>query len=152
MAAEGARSRTTASTLMAAVSNERSYGCAAVGLDDDRPAGQRSRVSYFLPPGGFVGALPLPWLAKGEVGAASFGFSFLGFFASRLPRFSPLAMACLRCWSVSGRVGFSVARRRVEQMIEVGHHAVNQLTPAWIGRSCTLGEEAQQIACFLDCL
>ena len=35
-------------------------------------------------------------------------------------------------------------------MIEVGHHAVNQLTPAWIGRSCTLGEEAQQIACFLD--
>ena len=104
-------------------------------LHDDRPAGQRARVSYRLPPGGFPGALPLAWLAKGEVGAASFGFSFLGFLASRLPRCSPLAMACLRCWSVSGRVRLSVGRRRVEQMIEVGHHAVNQLTPAWIGRS-----------------
>src|SRR4051812_21678841 len=96
---------------MAAVSNERLYGCAAVGQDDDRPAGQRARVSYRLPPGGFPGALPLAWLAKGEVGAASFGFSFLGFLASRLPRFSPLAMACLRCWSVSGRVRFSVGCR-----------------------------------------
>src|SRR3954469_24968164 len=96
---------------MAAVSNERSYGCAAVGLDDDRPAGQRARVAYFLLPGGFAGALPLVWLAKGEVGAASFGFSFFGFLASRLPRFSPLAMACLRCWSVSGRVRLSVGRR-----------------------------------------
>ena len=70
---------------MAAVSNDRLCGCAAVGLDDDRPARQRSRAVYLLPPGGFVGALPLPWLAKGEVGAASFGFSFFGFLASRFP-------------------------------------------------------------------
>src|SRR4051812_19826722 len=106
------------------------------------------RGCYRLPPDGFPGALPLAWLAKGEAGAASFGFSFLGFLASRLPRFSPLAMAYLR----SGWDGFSVGRRRVEQMIEVGHHAVDQLAPAWIDRSRTLGEEAQQIACFLDCL
>src|SRR4051794_23214130 len=105
------RSRILAPTLMAAVSNERLCGCAAVGPDDDRPVGQRSRAFYLLPPGGFVGALPLPWLAKGEAGAASFGFSFFGFLASRLPRFSPLAMAYLRCGSVSGWVGFSVARR-----------------------------------------
>src|SRR3954470_12983531 len=111
MAAEGARSRTTTPTLMAGVSDDLLYDHAAVGLDDDRPARQRARVSYFLPPGGFVGALPLPWLAKGEAGAAAFGFSFLGFLASRLPRFSPLAMACLRCWSVSGRVGLSACRR-----------------------------------------
>src|SRR3954470_15456349 len=95
---------------MAAVSNDRLCVCAAVGLDDDRPVGQRARVSYLLPPGGFAGALPLAWLAKGEIGAASFGFSFLGFLASRLPRCSPLAMACLRCWSVSGRVRLSVGR------------------------------------------
>ena len=107
-------------------------------LHDDRPAGQRARVSYRLPPGGFPGALPLAWLAKGEVGAASFSFSFFGFLASRLPRCSPLAMACLR----SGWDGFSVGRRHVEQMIEVGHHAVDQLAPAWIGRRCALGEEA----------
>ena len=87
---------------MAAVSNDRLCGRAAVGPDDDRPARQRSGAVYLLPPGGFVGALPLPWLAKGEVGAASFGFSFLGFLASRLPRFSPLAMAYLR----SGWDGF----------------------------------------------
>src|SRR3954468_21489621 len=96
---------------MAGVSNEGLYGCAAVGQDDDRPARQRSRAFYLLPPGGFAGALPLPWLAKGGGGAASFGFSFFGFLASRLPRFSPLAMACLRCWSVSGRVRLSVGRR-----------------------------------------
>src|SRR5215211_3734677 len=96
---------------MAGVSNDRLYDHAAVGLDNDRPAGQRSRVFYLLPPGGFAGAPPLPWLAKGEVGAASFGFSFLGFLASRLPRCSPLAMACLRCGSVSGRVRLAVGRR-----------------------------------------
>jgi len=107
MAAEGARSRILTPTLMAAVSNDRLYDCAAVGLDDDRPARQRSRAVYLLPPGGFAGALPLPWLAKGEVGAASFGFSFFGFLASRLPRFSPLAMAYLR----SGWDGVSVGRR-----------------------------------------
>jgi len=87
---------------MAGVSDDLLYDHAAVGPDDDRPARQRSRAFYLLPPGGFVGALPLPWLAKGEAGAASFGFSFLGFLASRLPRFSPLAMAYLR----SGWDGF----------------------------------------------
>src|SRR3982751_7138516 len=111
MAAEGARSHTTTPTPMAGVSDDLLYDHAAVGPDDDRPARQRSRASYLLPPGGFVGALPLPWLAKGEAGAASLGFSFLGFLASRLPRFSPLAMACLRCWSVSGRVRFSAWSR-----------------------------------------
>lgn len=87
---------------MAAVSNDCLCGCAAVEPDDDRPARRRSRAFYLLPPGGFVGALPLPWLAKGEAGGASFGFSFLGFLASRLPRFSPLATAYLR----SGWDGF----------------------------------------------
>jgi hypothetical protein len=53
---------------------------------------------YRLPPDGFAGVLPLPEFAKGEAGTASFGFSFFGFFASRLPRCSPLAMSGLRCW------------------------------------------------------
>jgi hypothetical protein len=50
-----------------------------------------------LPPGGFAGALPLLWFAKGEAATAVFGFSFFGFFASRLPRCSPLAIDCLHC-------------------------------------------------------
>jgi hypothetical protein len=100
--ASKARSGIMPLTPMAGVSDDLLYDHAAVGPDDDRPARQRSRAFYLLPPGGFVGALPLPWLAKGEAGAASFGFSFLGFLASRLPRFSPLAMAYLR----SGWDGF----------------------------------------------
>src|SRR3712207_1631692 len=52
--------------------------------DSGRPTGRPARV-YRLPPDGFAGAPPLDWLANGEAGAASFGFSFLGFFASRLP-------------------------------------------------------------------
>jgi hypothetical protein len=51
---------------------------------------------YRFPPDGFPDAPPLPWVAKGEAGTASLGLSFLGFFASRLLRCSPLAMACLR--------------------------------------------------------
>ena len=38
---------------------------------------------YRLLPDGFAGVLALPGCAKGEVGIASFGFSFFGFFASR---------------------------------------------------------------------
>jgi hypothetical protein len=53
-------------------------------------------VHYRLPPSGFVGVPPWLWLAKGEAAAAIvFGFSFFGFFASRLPRFSPFAIAFL---------------------------------------------------------
>jgi hypothetical protein len=53
-------------------------------------------VHYRLPPSGFGGVPPLLWLVKGEAAAAIvFGFSFFGFFASRLPRFSPLAVASL---------------------------------------------------------
>src|SRR5215218_4559378 len=111
------------------------HRAAAVVLDSGLPTRQ-PRGCYRLPPTGFAGPPPLPWLAKGEAGAASFGFSFLGFLASRLPRCSPLAMACLRFGLSPGSVGLSVGRRAVEQMIEVGHHAVNQLTPAWIGRRC----------------
>jgi hypothetical protein len=45
-----------------------------------------------LLPKGFAETLLLPWSAKGEAAVtAVFGFSFFGFFASRLPRFSPLA-------------------------------------------------------------
>ena len=36
-------------------------------------------------------------------------------------------------FQVSDRVGVSVCRRIVEQMVEVGHHTVDQLTPARIG-------------------
>jgi hypothetical protein len=57
---------------------------------------------YRLPPTGFAGAPPLPWFAKGEVGIASLGFSFFGFFASRLPRCSPLAMAILPSPQIRG--------------------------------------------------
>jgi len=45
-----------------------------------------ARGPYRLPPDGFAGVPPLAWFAKGEVGIASFGLSFFGFFASRLPR------------------------------------------------------------------
>jgi hypothetical protein len=65
-----------------------------------------ARGRYRLPPDGFAGVPPLPWFAKGEVGIASFGLSFFGFFASRLPRCSPLAMASLRL-SVSSWLGSS---------------------------------------------
>ena len=75
------------------------HRAAAVVLDSGRPTRQ-PRGCYRLPPGGFAGPPPLPWLAKGEAGAASFGFSFLGFLASRLPRCSPLAIA----FSVAGQV------------------------------------------------
>src|SRR5215213_4801143 len=102
-------------------------------LGRGRPTGQ-PRGRYRVPPDGFARPLPLPWLAKGEAGAASFGFSFLAFLASRLPRCSPLAMACLRFGLSPGSVGLSVRRRTIEQMIEVGYHAVDQLTPAQIGR------------------
>src|SRR5215207_2795098 len=125
------------------------HRAAAVVLDSGLPTRQ-PRGCYRLPPTGFAGPPPLPWFAKGEAGAASFGFSFLGFLASRLPRCSPLAIAYLRCGFGLGSAGFSVRRRTIEQMIEVGHHAVDQLTPARIARRCTLGEEAQQIAGFLD--
>jgi hypothetical protein len=67
----------------------------------------RGRGIYRLPLGGFAAAPPLPWFAKGEAGTASFGFSFFGFFASRLPRCSPLAMACFRCWLVSEKDSLS---------------------------------------------
>jgi hypothetical protein len=50
-----------------------------------------------LPPGGFAGALPLPGFVKDEAATAGFGFSFFGFFASRLPRCSPLAIDGLHC-------------------------------------------------------
>jgi hypothetical protein len=57
------------------------------------------RPSYdaLLPPAGFAGVPSLPWFAKGEAGIGFLGLSCFGFFASRLPRFSPLAMECLRC-------------------------------------------------------
>src|SRR3954451_4022530 len=110
--ASKARSRILTPTPMTGVSDDLLYDHAAVGPDDDRPARERSRASYLLPPGGFVGALPLPWLAKGEAGAASFGFSFLGFLASRLPRFSPLAMAYLRCGSDPGSLGSFIELKR----------------------------------------
>jgi hypothetical protein len=61
--------------------------------------GGNVRRRYRLPPDGFAGVLPLPAFAKGEAGIVSFGFSFFGFFASRLPRCSPLAIACLPCSS-----------------------------------------------------
>ena len=50
---------------------------------------------YRLPPGGFAGALPFPELANGDVGVEFFGLSFFGFFASRLLRCSPFAIAFL---------------------------------------------------------
>jgi hypothetical protein len=54
------------------------------------------KAHYRLPPSGLSGVPLWLWLAKGEAAAAIvFGFSFLGFFASRLPRFSPLAIASL---------------------------------------------------------
>ena len=70
-----------------------------------------------MPPGGFDGALPFAWLPKGDAGAAFLGFSFFGFFASRLLRCWPLAMAA----SFASQVGATG-----EQIIEVRHHAVNQ--------------------------
>jgi hypothetical protein len=58
--------------------------------------------SYFLDA---VLELTVPFVE----GAAAIvlGFSFLGFFASRLPRCSPLAIACLQCCYVPGKDGFS---------------------------------------------
>lgn len=50
------------------------------------------RKTYFLPLAGFGGAPGLPAFAKGEAWTAAFGLSFLGFFASRFPRCSPLAI------------------------------------------------------------
>jgi hypothetical protein len=74
-------------------------------------------MRYRLPPDDLPGALPLPWFANGETGAASFGFSFFGFFASRLPRCSPLAMAYLRCRSDPRRDGIAVVGRIVQRML-----------------------------------
>src|SRR5689334_8043020 len=84
---------------------ERKLDTESSSPDRGRPTGRPARV-YRLPPDGFAGAPPLDWLANGEAGAASFGFSFFGFFASRLPRCSPLDMACLRCGLGLGSVEF----------------------------------------------
>src|SRR3954468_20945763 len=57
-------------------------------------SGARGRGGYFLPVLVGVDVFPFSCLVKGEVaGGAAFGFSFFGFFASRLPRCSRVAIA-----------------------------------------------------------
>jgi hypothetical protein len=45
--------------------------------------------------------------------------------ASRLPRCSPLAMTCLRC-DLFSENWILLRRRIVEQVVEVGQHAIDQ--------------------------
>lgn len=92
-----------------------------------------------MPLVGFAGALPLPWLTKEEAGIAFLGFCCFGFFASRLPRFSPLAIGYLRCQSGPGNI-VTVVGWLVEQMIEVGQHPVDQRAATQIGCVQTLRE------------
>jgi hypothetical protein len=133
------------------------FGVALKGVSGGRVRPQLmslpSRSSYDarLPPSGFAGALPLPWLTKEEAGIGFLGLSCFGFFASRLPRFSPLAIV-VSIVSQDLGVVVSVVRRLVEQMIEVGQHPVDQPAPTQIGCVQTPREQTQQIARLLDSL
>lgn len=93
-----------------------------------------------LRPIGLAGALPLPWFTKGEAGIGFLGLPCFGFFASRLLRFSPLAVGCLRCQSGLGRIAPVVAWL-VEQMIEVGQHPVDQSAATQISSVQILREQ-----------
>jgi hypothetical protein len=70
-----------------------------------------TRSTYLLPSPCRGGVFIFPGVtAKGELGATSLGFSCLGFFASRLPRFCALAMVLVlfsRC-GISRQLSFSV--------------------------------------------
>ena len=52
----------------------------------------RAEAPYFFPVPFRAAVTPVSGLAKGEAAGAAFGFSFFGFLASRLPRYSPFAI------------------------------------------------------------
>src|SRR3954453_19203251 len=143
----------TGDTLVRFGGGERLAPCACVTVhpsDNERNVTRSSSRTAFesilsLASGRFCRRAPLALAREGRGRSSLLRFlllGLLGFAVAALFTFghglSPLLVSFREGW-------VSVVRRRVEQMIEVGHHAVDQLAPAWIDRSCALGEEAQQV-------
>src|SRR3954469_18071700 len=148
----------TGDTLVKFRGGERLAPCACVTFhpsDDERNVTRSSSRTAFesilsLASGRFCRRAPLALAREGRGRSSLLRFlllGLLGFAVAALFTFghglSPLLVSFREGWTFS-------LESAVEQMIEVGHHAVNQLTPAWIGRSFTLGEEAQQVTSLLD--
>src|SRR5436853_523291 len=121
----------------------------AVVLDSGRPTRQPARV-LSLAPGRFRRPAALALAREGRSRSSLLWLLLFGLLCLPVAALFAFGHSFLRCRSGPGSDALSVRRRTIEQMIEVGHDAVDQLTPAGIRRRWTLGEEAQKIAGLLD--